>query len=258
MSANLTVYNYRLYCNTESTWKYDYWGTVPPTKCTNDSSHNINSNSVNVIGQISQNKVSINEEQPPINQPATGGHFRRITKAFDIAPQTTQSLIFSFPYPVSILGGYMNTQNSQQGDITSIHIAPDTVIGVITSNVAINDTIINVSPTVITNIFVGAFVNLTNGTNVSNLIEVISIDKINNTITLYSGSNLAFTASAPTYVRVTYVYNHMTEIGVAGPLSIGTLTTNASYIPSNTNIKIIYQNNSSVTQRPVYQTEYLY
>ena len=52
------VNRYRLYCQTESDYVYK-WDTVPPTKCVNDISHTVDSNTVTIIDTVSTTYVSI-------------------------------------------------------------------------------------------------------------------------------------------------------------------------------------------------------
>jgi hypothetical protein len=119
-------------------------------------------------------------------------------------------------------------------------ISPDTIIGAIGANVAINDTVITVSSTVLENINLGNLVRLTDGTNTEEYKEVISLDKANSTITLESGTVNAFSAASPTYVQFMIEMVGDFWLGAADgvvPLEGGE---KATFIPANTTIRIAF------------------
>lgn len=56
--SNILVSQYRIYCNTEASW-VETWGTTPPTLCANNTSHTVNSNSVQILQTIDDQNVRI-------------------------------------------------------------------------------------------------------------------------------------------------------------------------------------------------------
>ena len=248
-----TINNYQIYCTSESQW-VNTWGTTVPTTCANNTAHTVDSNSVQIVGALSSQTVNLNNEITP-----TGGHYQCCTKSFDINTLSTSSLTFSFPIPVNILDGWLTSVDNQKNDIVTVYLAPDTVIGVITSNVITSDTIINVSPTVISNAQIGYLINLTDGTNASTNSKIIAIDTVNSRITLEAAVGYNFSAATPTYVRMSIVYMESIELGPGAFMRFGAFKSyHAAYLPANTPMKIVYENNSQLTQHPVIFFEYLY
>lgn len=245
-----TVYQYRIYCNTEATWKY-VWDTEEPSKCPSSDSHSVNLNSIMIINVIKDDEVVIKQEKTP-----TGGRLRVSTIDFIVEPSTTGILTKSFPINLTMLGTSSKTQDSQENDNLSVHIAPNTTIGAITSPCDNGATSIIVSSTVITNIFVGGFINLFNGSISSNDSQVISIDSSTNTLTLETTLNNSFSAGSE--VRLTVYLVDNIRIGLAGNRVIGENMMIGRYIPANTVIKFIYTNNSTISQHPTLALQYLY
>jgi len=246
------VYQYRIYCITDS--KYEYiWGTTPPTLCPTNTSHEVNPNSINSVNEVSDTAVEIKQEIVP-----TGGNSKVVTKSFAVQPNTTDSLDFSFPYNVNICGGFVQTRDSQEDDLVSIIVSPDTVIGEIVSNCAIGATSIIVNSTVLQYSFVGGYIKLFDGTNTSIECEIISIDSVNSTLNLDLEIDIAFSASTPTYVKFSVGHIYKVRVGLGGIKTVGTLMLTSTFIPANTNIRIIYVNNSDVIQTPNFMIQFLY
>jgi len=247
-----TVSQYRIYCITDQKWEY-IWNTTEPATCPTNTTHEVNLNSISKINEISQSSVEIKQETI-----LTGGHTRLVTKTFDVNPGTTGEYEFSFPYGVNISGGFMQTRDSQEKDLISIYVAPNTLIGVLTSNCSVGATSINVSSTVIQNAFVGGFITLSDSTNISTESEIVSIDSVNNILCVDTPIDLSFDYTSPTYIKFSVLFVHKSKVGLGGLKTIGTLTLNTSYIPANTKIKLVYSNNSSEIQSPNFQVQYLY
>lgn len=246
------VYKYRLYCQSESKYKM-VWGeeNIVPTKCPDDSNHTISS--VSIVEKKGDNIVKIQEESH-----VTGGHFKITSKKIIANPNTTTISIINWKYPVSISCIEYTTVPEHKGDILDCIIAPDTVIGNITDNVNIGATVIHVSDTVIQNIAVGFKCALSNGSNKEDLGEVISIDKTNKTITVDTASTRSFLATTPTYVLMSIHIFDNVEIGEPCSCNVGNTIIGGAGIHANTDIKILYKNNSASTKEFVYTVHYLY
>lgn len=128
MTSNATtVYNYRLYCNTESC-NVTVWNTVAPTVCPNNNTHSINSNSLTIIGQVNSQFVTIKEESTP-----TGGNFGSTTIVFNANANTSTDKIVYWPYPISSMETKFFVNSENIGDSVDILIAPNLKIGIITA-----------------------------------------------------------------------------------------------------------------------------
>ena len=253
-----TLYKYRLRCVIENAYKY-VWESSDnpiPTLCPTDSSHTVDTSVTAIVGEISKNTTKIEEETVP-----TGGHFRSETVEYNITAVNgnTQVITKTWDYPVNIIVLKMITLADNIGDTITIYVGKDTVVGAITSAVTNGDTVINVSSTVMDVIAIGYLVNITDGINVSELGEVISIDTTNNQITVSTASDNSYSPATPTYVRA-YVMgisnfkhliaNHITYLGEH---KIG-----STYIPTGTVVSGHYTNVGTTTKKTYIIAEYLY
>ena len=253
-----SIYKWQIWCNTEN--KYTYvWSdseTVAPSTCPNDTNHDVLPNSMGVIDYMSRLQVEIKEEIPPPGATPTGGYFQLISKAFDCPANTTSSSSMSYPHPICIMGGYLNTNESMAGDIVSITAAEGTIVGVLTSPITSGDTEIHVSSTVLSNVVTGRRVSITDGTNTTDYITVIAKNTASGTVTLRSSCPYSFAAGS--YVRMQIVYCDNVEIGCAGRYEMGSAKIGGTYIPPNTPILVKYTNNGSTTKRPSFIITILY
>jgi hypothetical protein len=165
----------------------------------------------------------------------------------DQAPGSVHSLDISFPIPISLFSGQWVESSSMGGDHCEFVMAPDTVVGGIASDVAINDTEIVVPQSIIDllnqgTLFTGMWLNLFDGTNTSDLGRILSWDDATDKITVETGSDKAYAAATPTYVRVTTKFvPHMDFVG-EGDLIIGEEAIGGSIVPANTVMRAIYHN----------------
>lgn len=246
------LYKQRIFCKVDNHWEYKW--TEDETlidKCPMDTSHEINPNSISIIETKEENSVVIKQEEIPSGQQKTNGHYKLETKAFDCSGNTTTEYKFSYPYPISMVDGYITSNSLMKGDIINIYLHMGKVIGVIGTDYKVNDTVLTVNSTVIDNLDVGFYVSL-DGSEYS---HVIAIDKINSTITIENGLSTSFSAGTPVQISINYA---STELGEPEKHSIGTGTIGSSYIPENSQVTITYENKTGDVKRPVFFLEYLY
>jgi hypothetical protein len=248
-----TIYYYRVYCTTDAQNEY-IWAEDQPVTCPINSAHSIDITKTSIIDKRDPNVTQIQEETVP-----TGGHFQSTVKQMDIAANETKIFDYTWPHPISVLSIHMVTESSNKGDTVDLLVSPDTLIGSIITDVAKNDTIINVSSSVIENVKVGFYLTLTDGTITSDLGRVLSIDSANNTVTVETGSSNAFLSTTPTYIRQNIYMLKNWIIGPAWNYTIGESKIGGSYVPANTTIRVIYTNNSNSAAKTLYpEIEYLY
>lgn len=151
---------------------------------------------------------------------------------------------YTFPYDIAMLDMEYTPTTDQQGDYFSVCVAPETVIGAITSDVAINDTVINVSSTVIENLAEGFCFEIWDGTNLSDCEAVIAggIDPIAGTVSVAVGAQHAFAAATPSYIRMDVpVVEHVYLIGTSR-VELGSSKIGGSFVPAGTAIRFRYYN----------------
>ena len=254
--SSSTVYKYRVWCDTDSKWEY-VWrdeNEAVPSLCPVNTGHTIDTAKTSIVEQSSTNVVKVQEEEIP-----TGGHFATTTIKIDVDATTGwKETDISFPFPIGMLSAEFQTDASMEGDEVECSVSPDTIVGTITSDVAVDDVIVSVSQTVIDNSSVGQFIKLYDGTNTNAMGRIISVDSVNLTITLETPATDVFLASTPTYVQLTvkFVYDYV--LGVAGRKVLGDGKIGASHVPANKVIRARYNNISGTAKLFTVQMEYLY
>jgi len=205
-------------------------------------------------------KTVVIQEEPPWSD--TGGTYR--VQSYEIvvdqAQGTWKDYDITFPYPVSLFSAEWFNKVENDGDIVQCVAAPDTVIGAITSDVSIDDNVIDVSETVMTYAARGTALALDDGVNYCNLGEIINIDYENSQVTTTYLADNNFLASTPTYVKQSvFMMPHMYLTGV-GRIDIGKDAVGGSYLPANTIFRIRYQNNEGTTTNKIFSfiLEYKY
>lgn len=158
-----------------------------------------------------------------------------------------------FPIDINLIRGKWFNKVDFQGDSVEFHISPNTVIGVITANVAQDDTIINVSQTVVDNLKVGYYVACQG----QDWGRVINVDADNNQITIENPAN-PITATGSEYVIMTIkMVNHIYLEGTDTMMTLeGGVQSN--YIPANTVMKIVYNNDTGTAKKYSAIFEYFY
>lgn len=121
-----TLNKYKIYCNTDNKWEYIWLDSsnTYPTKCPTNTAHNVDLSSIAIIDEVSTNHVVVKEESIP-----TGGNFAATTIKVNATANTTSYSEISWPFPVTALSSEWVTKAEHEGDITSMSVGQDTVIG---------------------------------------------------------------------------------------------------------------------------------
>jgi hypothetical protein len=194
-----TINKYRIFCLTDG--NVHAWAETEPTTCPVNTSHTINPNLTTIVETVDSSLVVLKEETIP-----TQGYYR--AKGFcqqitNTTPGSLTNITHTYAYRTSLLEGWFFTEPNQIGDYVEVNAGPNTVIGAIVAPVALNQTVISVSPTVIPNVAVGFNLKLSDGTNIADVGEIIAINTANQQITVSIGSTAAFSPLTPTYVLLT-------------------------------------------------------
>lgn len=252
----LILYKWRVYCQDESAYQY-WWldqNQSEPTTCPNNSAHTITTVLTKIVQTRNAEVFEIKQEATP-----TGGNYMWDTQVFTALADQITEFSFSYPMDVSVLEAQFTSGEENVGDTWSWVISPNTTVGALTANVAIDDTVINVTSTVTANINVGFYVNLFDGVNTEELGRVLSIDSVSGTITTENASTTAFSAASPTYVRMNIYFMKDAEFGHPWNIVYGEGKILSSFVPAGTTVKVMYNNKSpTVDKRVVCNLEILY
>lgn len=244
MSA--TVYNWKLLCTTESAYK-TVWSETAPTTCPTNTAHTISGSSVTIIDQRGDNIVTIKEEDIP-----TQGHFQFTVIKLVTAPNTTSTTNIVFPININVITVDIQTEESHRGDNMSWYVLPNYTIGVLTSDASIGNTTLNVSPTVAQAIGLGYVLTITDGVHTDIMGLCTAVDKIANTVTGQYALTHDFSASSPTFVKMSIAYVNNMELGTPQKFSVGASKIGTSYLPKNVPLVANYTNVSSTDTKTLY------
>ena len=257
MSNPLTLFKYKVFCNTESADRY-WWldeNQTVPTTCPNDTSHTIDGTQTQVIDtRLAEQSVVINQQVSG----NTGGHYRFHTIIFSIQAFETKPYTFSFPFPINMISASMKLHAENAFDKMSVRAGPDTTVGTLESDVLSASNTIHVSDTVIENIRIGYTVNLTDGVNTDELGYVIAIDTDTNILTTEFETTNSFLASTPTSVIMNVWMLKDVELGFEGKLEFMIPLVNAVYVPANVGVLCEYTNISNQVKHFLVNLEFLY
>jgi hypothetical protein len=244
------VYKYRVYCDTDS--KYEYvWAESEPTTCpANPVSHTIDQDKTVVVEVREDSQIKIKEEDTP-----TGAHYQARSFEIDVPAQTGSfSLDFSFPFPITLFSAEWINLSCSEGDVAQFQVAPDTVVGTLTSDMLSGSTAFTGSQASYAE--VGYYFELTDGTNTADMGRVVSVD--DDVVTCEYGSEYNFSASSPTYTKRTVKMVPHVYLQSQGRVQLGESKIGGSYIPANTNLRVVYQNNCGMAKTFSFLMEYLY
>jgi hypothetical protein len=184
----MTVKKYRIYCNTDSKFVTG-WSDTEPTTCYDNNTHTIDVNQTSVV-DFDVSKIEIIQTEPE-----RSNYFYLQSIHTDIEANTTMEIPVSIDIDFYIFGVHINLTRESIGDIISVHINKDTVIGTATADST--GSVITVSQTVIDNSVVGFYVLFN-----SDYYRII--DKSATTITV-KGSPVV-TNGEPIYITYFMVY----------------------------------------------------
>lgn len=190
-------------------------------------------------------QVEIKEEDE-----GTQGHY--FTRSFELLVDQAQgewkSMDITFPFAVSVFSGAFVQMPNMEGDIISISVAPDTVVGAITAPVNIGDTVFNCQDSVIENVSLGNNFKLYDGVNTNDCERVVGIDRIAKTVTVETPATNAFLATSPTYCQMTVAFVPHLMLRDRYVMEIGKDVIGGSLIPPGVVLRLNYQNNEGSTK----------
>lgn len=250
-----TIYKYRINCQTDG---YTYvWAETEPSVCPVNTAHTITAADTTIIETNKPDVISIKEETT-----ATNGIYKTIGYCLPIPSGnvgniTTQSV--SFKLPMNLMDAWFFANEEHVTDEITVAIAPDTIIGVITSNIQSGETVLPVSSTVIDNSFTGYDVGLYNGATSEALGMIMAHDSVNGNITVENATSIGWnTSPLTTYVRMTPILIDHCIMNSPGKYMFAEKKIGGKYFPANTAIEVRYKNNEGNAKNFIFNIEFLY
>ena len=243
-----TVYKYRFVCIEENI-HVTSWGIKTPTLCPNDHpNRQINTNSISVVETVNENTVIVKEN--------TTGYFET-DQTINVIPEGTPGTVTTYDIQwdsdIILWRVILSCSNDMIGDEIKVIAGPEMNVGLTTSPVYINDSIIHVEPLVASNVYRGCELVLFDGTNKHTTV-VTAVDKNANTMTIKNPSPYNYATGALVKIGiflVKYFKFHDTN-----DLDIGLKGLRGSEIPKGMIVRIYYTNNNGLGKSVYWRTEY--
>ena len=214
-------------------------------------------------------KVEIKEEE---DHAVTGGHYGAESVAFDAPANGRTDHEITLPISISLLSARLDPKNVNDGDFIGLDVSPDTVVGVLASDVGATVKAIPVPQSVIDllkagTLWVGQHLLLDDSTNKDDCGAITGWDEGAGTVSTKAGTTNSFAAATPTSILITTsmspgilnsgwveVTQKDSELYAFGEAKIG-----GSFCPAGKKIRIRYDNNhATAAARPRVMLEYLY
>ena len=253
-----TLYKYRVFCEAEQ--KYiEVWKHEKPYTCPNDHRHTIAENLTTIIDykyldNTTIPNVCISSKAYPLAQ----GYYMMEGKKYEIGTQAVYTNDYVVPVPMCVYGFHCCSCGDNANDEFDVLINPDTIVGVIVANTAVNDKNIYVSPTVLEHCKAGFHILLDDGvTNEEHL--VVSINHEGGYITLRDGVNHVFNGMVTMVKLRVYVvkaYALANDTSMTHKIGYGAFS--GKSLTPGTIIRLVYRNSSSLSKTFHIALEYVY
>lgn len=237
-----TVYKYRVWNIDLNAWEVSDFLSSAPSVGIGNPAHAIDPTLTTVVDKISEQTVEIKEEHIP-----TQGYYRTKGITIDAPTSGLHEVEFSLPFECTLMSANLSLGDENKGDELEVVISPGEILGTLTSDAAIGDSVLNVSSSVVENLAKGFSCCLDDGVNLEDCSYVI--DKTASTMTIDHTLTNAFAAATPTYIRLHYAMLEKSQLVHPTEFRIGDDTISGKHMAANQVIKLRYWNNDGVAKK---------
>lgn len=248
-----TIYQYRLWCNTENAY-VTVWGEEPPTTCPHDTTHSIDLSSIVVVETKNTPAVAVQSD--------VIGYYQATTIPITVPglnPGTVYTQDISFPHDTYIWTCEFQSDSLMVGDVFNVIVSPDTTVGYITQNELTGSNVLHVSQTIFSSNIVanGMHVSITDGATSQNLGRIISMDSVSETITVEHPLSHNFNTGNLLNISIYLIRDQF--IGYSNKNYVyGKKGFSARKLPKNTIMRFAYTNNTGTPKQLNFDMEYNY
>lgn len=252
--SETTVFQYRVYCIEENTF-VTLWSIEEPTICPNEhADRTIDPSQTVIIDNVATNTV--------ITKEPTTGQFQHTTRTIVVPsgyPGDVSVHNYTWPMDLEIWKTELFATSENIGDEITLTVAPNTIVGQLTSTGNIGDTVLNVTSTAVTNDLIvrGVEVELDNTFYTEDLGRVVAYDATANTITVENAITMPFVAGSMVKLNLRMVKDAVLH-RVERVHRIGEKGFKAKTLPANTIVEAKYKNNDGLAKSIVFVVEYYY
>jgi hypothetical protein len=252
---SIAVYQWQIYCETESAWVSGYH-TDEISTCPHNTAHGVTAGSAQKLAEYGSSSVKIIEYEHSASQKAIAGYRQLITVDIrddandecdlSLAGNTTSKMVWtSPPDPIVIYSIKSNVSAYQKGDVINLWVSKDTPIGTTTAVTASGSYsfVASTSPVrVVDLVYTGMEISLYDGGAPVVLGRITALNSATNTVTCQYAASRELASGSAVLLSVRTVNN--AKIGNAGPYNFGDdLPSALGYIAPSTPVTIWYQNN---------------
>lgn len=237
------VRSWRIYCETEKK-EYTVEDQSKIFKCPADDTHTTDRSKITEVLANNVREVEIGQEN------TTLGRYLKV-KGYNLSIPlgigwSTQSI--TWPTDIAVISAKVFMAANNVNDRVDVYINKHTTIGIITSNVATNDTVITVNDTVMQYIHVGFEMTLTDGVNTDELGNVKSMDFTNNQITVENAAVHNFTAYSTSVKMSVHIVESVTLPTYYDTIDVGYTNLGTSFAPAGTQFQVEYYNSTGLAK----------
>ncbi len=240
--SNGDLIKYSVFCKGTSPDFLDGHGYVDteymvgePTVCPLNSNHEIDPLATTIIA-----RYEINTTVAIDNTQGTNGIYEMLWKNFSIPASIGEhEILFNTPQTdTRVLMSELVFTTENLGDTATIIASPNTIVGVVTANVALGATVIPVSPTAIATIKPNHLISI--GPLNEELGRAITVDTVNSTVTVSIATTSAYPAGTPIKLGLSRLTDM--KISLPGVYKVGSGNNDTMLVPKNLPILIRYTN----------------
>ena len=250
--AELEVKLWRYRCITEGK-NIEEWRPGKPTSCHKDPSHEIDINSVAVIGSVTSDVVKAEIMEEDVE---TGHHYRTYTAEIKASPGQIDTRMIAFGFPISIMCGGVHVDSD--GDEIQLAVYPGRPLGKLNAPASHGDSEISVIEGVIDNACPGYIMTLEEGSNKENF-YVNKVMDLENKLKISALQN-AYTVNADITMTRRMLHSGLGELAIVpkGLIRIGDANIRSTHIPAGAPIVAYYKNNSDSEGHCIFYIEYFF
>jgi len=248
--SDKTVYLYKVYVTSEAVFK-TIWSQIEPTE--GPKGEVIDTTKTSIIDQVSSSSFRV--EEP------TSNYYRVFFFPVDIpasTPGTISHTDISFPMDILLWITELRINDKLLDDEINIVVAPDSAIGILTADALINDNTIQVSSTVIENVFGGVNITINDGVNIFDCGMVTNIDNATNTLTIEKPLIYDYLAIDAPVILLNIIVVQNLIIDKVENIVIGEKGFRGKPIPANMILRIFHKNNDGLEKKYYWRIEYYY
>lgn len=222
-------FNWNVFCTTEGCFR-QWVQKWRPTTCPVDATHEIDQ---------TQTFYTTSDAIPNLlDQSIHFGYYSCIGVSFTATANSTTTHLLTFPYDITILGSNMLIEDENKGDLLTINLNPDTVVGALILDANIGDTAIYPDITTIEYAVKGTYMTINGDTD--NVYVVQNVDVMNSAVLLTTP--LANNYSAGSYVSITIWIIRDFILPSKQNVLIGNFNPTSTVIEANWEFYFIYVN----------------